>query len=265
MSKMKLILPDTEKETTVYHEGGGCMAKKMTMFVLMFLLMLSLAVPVSANSAEPPGMTIIVENAPEDLSLTLELIKETEYEVRIQEAQKSWEVYFRFYYPLQPGLLDGAVIRVESSEKSFFCFLPEQVQSGYNQLLTLDYKSETLMLGQRWWRQPVLTAVRITLTLLVEGLIFFAFGFRNKRSWIVFFVVNLLTQGWLNYIVNSGAFTNGYWILGLYLAEFVIFIAEAIVFPLAIKEKKWRCLLYTVAANTASLVAGLLLIRHLPI
>ena len=144
--------------------------------------------------------------------------------------------------------------------------MPEGVSNGYNNLLTLNFETQILTLGQRWWRQPVLTAVRVMLTLLVEGLIFFVFGFRNKRSWIVFFAVNLATQGWLNYIINSSAFSNGYWLIGLYLAEFVIFIAEAIVFLLAVKEKKkWQRPLYAVSANAASLIVGLLLINCLPI
>ena len=242
------------------------MTKKMSAFIFALLLILALPVSVSANSAEPPGMTIIVENAPDDVSLTLELMAEPEYEVRIQKAQKNWEVYFRLYYPPEPGTLNGAVIRVESSEKSFCCALPEGVSNGYNNLLTLNFETQILTLGQRWWRQPVLTAVRVMLTLLVEGLIFFVFGFRNKRSWIVFFAVNLATQGWLNYIINSSAFSNGYWLIGLYLAEFVIFIAEAIVFLLAVKEKKkWQRPLYAVSANAASLIVGLLLINCLPI
>jgi hypothetical protein len=242
------------------------MAKKISAFLLVFFLILSLSVPVSANAAEPPGMTIIVEGAPEDIELTLELEEEPEYGIRIHKEEQNWEVYFRLFYSPDIELLNGAVIRVESSEKSFTCPLPDAVSNRYNQLLTLDYASETLVFGQRWWRQPALTAVRITLTLLVEGLIFFAFGFRRKRSWIVFFAANLITQGWLNYIINSGAFGSGYWVLGLYLAEFVIFIAEAIAFPLATKEKKkWLCVLYALAANAASLVVGLLLISHLPI
>ncbi|MBE6959925.1 MAG: hypothetical protein E7448_04295 [Ruminococcaceae bacterium] len=242
------------------------MHKKLSAFILALLLIFTLPISASANSAEPPGMTIIVENAPDDISLTLELVEEPEYAVRIQQAQKSWEVYFRLYYYFAPGTLDGAVIRVESSEKSFTCPLPDGVHSGYNNLLTLDFETQTLTVGQRWWRQPLLTAVRVTLTLLTEGLIFFAFGFRSKRSWIVFFAVNLVTQGWLNGIINSSAFSTGYWLIGLYLAEFVIFIAEAITFPLATKEKmKWQCLLYAFVANAASLIAGLLLIRYLPI
>lgn len=242
------------------------MKKKLSALIAALLLILALPVSVSANSAEPPGMTVIVEGAPEDMELFLELKEEPEYAVRIRKAEKNWEVYFRFYYSPEPGILNGAVIRVESGEKSFSCPVPEGVAGRYNNLLTLDFEARTLTVGQRWWRQPVLTAVRVTLTLLVEGLIFFAFGFRGKRSWILFCAVNLVTQGWLNYIINSGAFTNGYWVLGLYFAELVIFIAEAIVFPLAVKErKKWQRLLYALSANAASLIAGLLLIRYLPI
>ena len=242
------------------------MAKKLTVLVFALFLILVLPVSASANAAEPPGMIIIVEGAPEDIAVTLELANVPEDGVRIRQTQKNWEVYFRIYYHPEPGMLDDAVIRVESSEKTFTCPIPAGVQNRYNTLLTLNYQAQTLTIGQRWWRQPVLTAVRITLTLLVEGLIFFFFGFRHRRSWIVFLTVNLLTQGWLNYIINSSAFSNGYWLIGLYLAEFVIFVAEAIVFLLAVKEKKkWQRPLYAVLANAASLTVGMLLISHLPI
>ncbi len=242
------------------------MAKKLSALVFALLLILALPVSVSANSAEPPGIIIIVEGAPEDMTLTLEPRQEPEYEIRIHETQKGWETYFRLYYGMDFDTLDDAVIRVESSEKSFSCPIPADAGRHYNSLLTLNYETQTLTVGQHWWRQPILTAVRITLTLLVEGLIFLSFGFRHRRSWLVFLIVNLLTQGWLNYIINSSAFSNGYWLIGLYLAEFVIFIAEAIVFLLAVKEKKkWQRPLYAVVANVASLIAGLLLINYLPI
>lgn len=242
------------------------MKKKMSALIFALLLILTLPVSVSANAAEPPGMIIIVEGAPEDITLTLELAGDPEYEVHIQQVKKNWEVYFRIYYPPEPSILDGAVIRVESGENIFACPIPADAKRSYNNLLTLSYEAQTLTIGQRWWRQPVLTAVRIMLTLLVEGLIFFAFGFRNKRSWIVFLLVNLVTQGWLNYIINGSAFSSGYWLIGLYLAEFVVFNAEAIVFLLFVKEKeKWQRPLYAVVANAASLIVGILLINHLPI
>lgn len=242
------------------------MSRKLSAFILALFLIFALSVPASANSAEPPGMIIIVEGAPEDMTLTLVPGQEPEYEIRIHESRRGWETYFRLYYGMDFSILSDAMIRVESSGNSFTCPIPAEAGRRYNSLLTLNYENRTLTLGQRWWRQPMLTAVRVALTLLVEGLLFFAFGFRGKRSWIVFLIVNLLTQGWLNYIINSSAFSNGYWVLGLYLAEIVIFIAEAIAFPLATKEKKKGiCVLYALAANAASLIAGHLMISHLPI
>lgn len=241
------------------------MAKKLSALIVALLLILALPVSASANAAEPPGITIIVEDAPDDISLTLELAEEPEYGAHIQKAQKNWEVYFHLYYHWDSGTLDGAVIKVESYQKSFSCPLPEGAYSGYNNILTLNFETQTLTFGQRWWRQPLLTAVRVTVTFLIEGLIFFAFGFRSKRSWLVFFAVNLVTQGWLNYVINGSAFSGGYWLFGLYLAEFLIFIVETVIFPLATKElPKLRCLLYALSANITSLIAGLLLIRYLP-
>ncbi len=239
--------------------------KRLSAFVLILLLSLALAVPASANSAEPPGITIIVENAPDDVSLTLELAEDPGYPIRTQKAYKCWEVYFHLYGDFQGSTLKNAVIRVESSEKQFTCPLPQEVYNRYNNLLTLDFQTETLMPGQRWWRQPVLTAIRISLTLLVEGLIFFAYGFRTKRSWVAFLVINLLTQGWLNYNLNGAAFASNL-VFGLFFLEFLILIAESIAFPLATKEVDTKkCLRYAFVANAASWFAGMILITNLPV
>ena len=137
---------------------------------------------------------------------------------------------------------------------------------GYRTLMTLDYTNQILSIGQAPWRQPLLTILRITLTLQIEGTVFWFFGFRGKRSWLVFLAVNLLAQGWLNIVINSYAFHGGYWVLSYILMEFGIFLAECIVLPLLIKEKrKLRSVLCALAANAASLIAGIFLIGHLPL
>ena len=59
---------------------------------------------------------------------------------------------------------------------------------------------------------------------------------------------------------------TGYWVLSYILMEFGIFLAECIVLPLLIKEKrKLRSVLFALAANAASLIAGIFLIGHLPL
>ena len=91
--------------------------------------------------------------------------------------------------------------------------LSRNTGSYYNNLCVLDLTAGTLRWGVPWWRQPLLVALRVGLTLALEGLVFLLFGYRTKRSWGVFLVVNLITQlgvnlillGVLNPFANLGA------------------------------------------------------------
>lgn len=238
----------------------------LSLFVIL-LLILAFPLTASANSAEPPGMIIIATGLPEDAELTLIVPgSDTQPEVRVFRVDKVWESQYRLYYHSDMDTLENAGLQVTVGEDTFIYALPDGVGYGYNNILTLDLKDQTLTLGQNPWRQPLLTALRIVLTLLIEGLIFCLFGFRGKKSWIVFLIVNLLTQGWLNIVINSYAFSGGYWVITFVLMELAILAAESIAFPLLTREKPWwLCLIYTHVANAVSLAAGILLIGHLPL
>ena len=68
-------------------------------FVLVCCLMVLLALPVFANSAEPPCLTIVVVSAPDDLELALEDVNyEEAYQLSKQKSVRGWETYFRFRY-----------------------------------------------------------------------------------------------------------------------------------------------------------------------
>jgi len=108
--------------------------------------------------------------------------------------------------------------------------------------------------------------MRVIFTLLIEGCIFWLFGFRSKKSWMLFLVINLVTQGALNLWLDSFAITQSYLIIALFIGEIPVFIAETAVFSIAAKEHKvLRRIVYTLFANTASLVAGGFLITLLPV
>ncbi len=240
--------------------------KKCIFVLVLVLCTLFIAVPAFANSAEPPGMIILAPNIPEDAIITLEIPDGEMTHWRVQKTTKLWESQYRLFYHINDGDFSEARLRVTVGEVSFTCDLPDGDYDRYKTVLTLDYKNKTLTLGQEPWRQPVLTAVRILLTLLTEGLIFWLFGFRKKLSWVIFFIINLLTQGWLNITVNSYAFSSGYWVFALVAMEAVIFIGEAIAFPLSLSEKKpWQRVVYALSANAVSLAVGLLLIGRLPL
>ncbi|MDD4493176.1 MAG: hypothetical protein PHV32_02300 [Eubacteriales bacterium] len=245
---------------------------KRIVLVSIAIILLSISFPmiVSANAAEPPGFTVIVTNPPEDLSVSLLLPGGSQTEaIELQKEKKAWETYYRFFYHMstfENNSFDGAVLIVESREQSFQCLLPAATFKIYNNLLTLDMKTESITIGQSPLRVPVLVAMRVALTLLIEGIVFFLFGYRTKRSWLAFFVINLITQGWLNATFTGPRGTGSYWMISFYFLEIFIIIAELIAFIIILKEfKKGRAALYAIVANIASLVLGGLLIAYLPV
>ena len=139
------------------------------------------------------------------------------------------------------------------------------VEQTYRNVYTLDLDNGTLIEGKDPVRSAIYTAMRIILTLLIEGLVFLIFGFREKRSWIIFLVINLITQGGLNLWINTVAFNDYSLLLGLVFFEIIILILELIGFLALLREHtKWRVVLYVILANILSLIAGGYIISILP-
>ena len=104
-------------------------------------------------------------------------------------------------------------------------------------------------------------------TLLIEGLLLFAFGYRSKRSWRVFLLVNLVTQGafavYLAVIVlNHGV--SGWSLLFYIPIEIIITAVELLCYRRLLTEKgKGRATGYAIVANVCSATVGALLIDPL--
>ena len=104
-------------------------------------------------------------------------------------------------------------------------------------------------------------------TLLIEGLLLFAFGYRSKRSWRVFLLVNLVPQGafavYLAVIVlNHGV--SGWSLLFYIPIEIIITAVELLCYRRLLTEKgKGRATGYAIVANVHSATVGLLLIDPL--
>ena len=238
---------------------------------LLLALIMVLALPLTAqpafsNSAEPPGFTLIAAAPPE--GMTVSLLFEGEDPIVLDQQKKGWETYYRYYYIEGPrgeyDLADGQLL-VAWDGGEFTCALPLEGAVRYNSLLTLNMEEQCVDLGQRPWRVPLLVALRVALTLLVEGAVFWLFGYRQKSSWAIFLVTNLITQGALN-LLFTGPQNAGYWFFGYVLVEVVVFLVEMAVFALALREHgKPRAALCAVGANAASLVLGGLVLTYLPI
>lgn len=229
---------------------------KKIAWILMFVLLFSTTV--FANSAEPPKLGILVKNAPKDLKVYLQ-------GENLSDSRQGWETYFFVYKREIPEDLSGLQLEFISQEKSFTVDLPETAWQNYNSKVTVDFRTEKLSLGLSIWRKIALIALRMTLTFLIEGLVFYLFGFRDKRSWIIFVMVNLITQGFLNLVLSENLIPSHIFI-GFILLELIIFIVEMILFTVAVKEKKWwNRLIYAFTANFASAFIGAHVILFLPL
>ena len=104
-------------------------------------------------------------------------------------------------------------------------------------------------------------------TLLIEGVLLYVFGYRSKRSWRVFLLVNLVTQGGFAVYLAVTVLNHGVsgWSLIFYIPiEVIITLVELLLYRRLLTEKnKARAAVYAIAANLCSAVFGLWLIDPL--
>lgn len=105
--------------------------------------------------------------------------------------------------------------------------------------------------------------IRILVTIAIELLVLFLFKYRLKRSYLLVFGVNAVTQTALTlFMFLMRYFFMPFFgeIFALTVGEFFVFLIEAVVFMTFLKEKKTkRAFGYTIVANLASLIVGFIL------
>ncbi len=237
--------------------------KHLLLVVVLCALMISiLPSTASANSAEPPSLVILVNNPPDDLVIVL-ASKDNQAAARAQRV--AWEKYYAFYSRDMKS--DGDyTLKITTNGESFECSINEPLQH-YNNIYTLDVSNRKLSPGKAPFRSVLLVSMRVLLTLLIEGGIFWLFGYRQKRSWLIFLAINLVTQAALNIWLNGGSsLMPSYLFINLIIGEVFVFTAEMIAFPVFIKEhNKRRISIYVIIANFISLIAGGYIITLLPV
>ncbi len=262
------------------------MKRKLAILPLALLFCLLLPLPAAANAAEPPRLSVVVQNPPEDLELSLVFSWQGREEpVRADAYQVAWEGYYLFRpwgFPdfwawSAPEGMETSLL-VEAGGKSFSLPIDPQILSQgtgsyYNNLCVLDLQAQTLTPGVPWWRQPLLVCLRVGLTLLLEGLVFLFFGYRQRRSWLIFLGVNLVTQLGVNLLLlhMAGPFYNMRGGMGLlfwmvYLpAELLVLAVEIGAFRSLLREKsKGRATACAACANLLSWALGGAMLTYLP-
>ena len=114
---------------------------------------------------------------------------------------------------------------------------------------------------------------RIIITIAVELVIAFLFGFRTRKQVLVIASVNIVTQSVLNILLNIITYRYGSFLFAVNYAmfEIVVFIIEAAAFSILLnrysdngKARPWAAVSYALAANAVSLVFGLLVAYLVP-
>ncbi|MBU7006064.1 hypothetical protein [Phosphitispora fastidiosa] len=240
------------------------MFKTHKWFLTIIILMLSVFVYTPTcygNSAEPPSILIIVSNAPDDLEIS---IKSGNEYIKANKTDKVIETYYTFYSH-EIRTASNYTLKV-STENSSFDVLLDQPTKLYNNIFTFDLKNKTLAPGKLFSRSAFLVSLRTTLTLLIEAMVFWLFGFREKKSWIVFLIINLITQGALNVWLNGSTPLESYVILTLLFGEILVFFIETMALLTLITEhNRIRTFSYVILANLLSLFAGGYIITILPV
>lgn len=240
------------------------MVRKNKILSTVFLAILISVVSIQigfANSAEPPSILIIVPGAPKDMVISIET--EDSFS-RAAKVDKLTETYYTFY-SRDIRTISSYNFKISTGDTSYEITLDEPIRS-YNNIYTLDLKNETLKPGKLLSRSIALVSIRIILTLLIESYIFRLFHFKQKSSWIAFFIINLVTQGALNIWINGFPPITSYLIIILLFAEIIILITEIFLFAIFVKEHSMgRRILYVVVANILSLIAGGFIITLLPL
>lgn len=234
--------------------------KKISISILIFLVIFMSISMCFANAAEPPSVVIIVINGPDDLELSL---VESDGDHPYEKSMTSSGMYFAtFEKPLE---LKGQFRLVSADQNVLFDY--EITEHTYYSTYTLDYKNMTFKEGHDPIRMAMRISARVILTLLLEGILFLVWGYRKKISWLVFFAVNVITQGYLNYgLVKITPYNSYGLIFTLIIFEFFILIIELVFLTLFIKEKsKGKTVIYVILANLLSLFIGGSLIQMLPI
>ena len=127
---------------------------------------------------------------------------------------------------------------------------------------TVDWAAKTVTIPPTWVGYVLQFLATFVPTILVEGILLLLFGYgTQRRNWLRFLTVNLLTQGALALAMAYSAMQHGVtgWsLLPFILMEILITIGEAALYShLLTGHSRGRAVLYGLAANLCSALLGL--------
>lgn len=172
------------------------------------------------------------------------------------------------YFPEKDSFIVSGIL----GRYAFDTYYTATVQSDVNPNITY-YDNMVVSKSYDYSWEIISLIARIIITIIVELLIaLLLFGIKEKKQLFVILAVNLVTQIALNIALNIVNFHRGYKVFVYYyvLLELAIFIFEAILYTIILRKiseeavTKSKTIIYALAANSASFLAGLGLAYIIP-
>ncbi len=186
---------------------------------------------------------------------------------KVENGRLAWTYYppstfkILLYFPETNSFLTSEIYERYAFD-SYYTVDMTNLQSGkMTAQRSYDYRGEVLSL-----------AVRILLTILIEILVAWLFGFRSAKEMLLLIGVNALTQVGMNVYLNIVLYRSGAlaFLLSYINLEIFIFLGEAILYCIllrrCVKYPKWRIfyVFYALVANLLSFGVGIALANYLP-
>ena len=170
--------------------------------------------------------------------------------------------YHYSYYGL-PGMFRLAV----ATEKGAQATQESYTRTRFHTNLVYDWNTNTLSYvtpSPLYYTAQFLATFLPTLA--IEGIILWLFKFRQKRTWLIFLLVNFVTQLGLHLYCNlfqraaiAESYANPFFYFFTFLIpEIIILLVEMCAYSyfLKIQDPDGRCVTYAACANAASFVLG---------
>src|SRR5690554_1627464 len=194
------------------------------------------------------------------------------YGIVVEEKEGYYLINLTYLYPKKAKLLildkdnNSVFISDDFSQKAFDALMEITLPSDYlnNEYNDITIVKENLKLVEaNNWRLGIQNLIlRIALTFILEVVILIFFLYRQKRSYLLVGLTNLITQSLLSLalfiiVYIKGDFSYLFYFITLELA---VIILESFFYSKTLKEhSKKRAIIYAIVANIVSIVIGFLL------
>lgn len=109
-----------------------------------------------------------------------------------------------------------------------------------------------------YMKEVISFLIRLILTVVIEIGLAIIFGFRKKSHLLTIFIVNVITQVFLNSMLNIMTYFEGQFVaMGFFIiGELIVLAAETIFYAFYFKNQRLKVVLYGILANVISFGLG---------